>query len=351
MTCPNCGKTIGDDVKFCPWCGVEFLDEPQPWVQVQPEPVDSADPPYQQSAYPQQPGAYAQQPQAAPASSRSKWPLIVVCAVVIAAVVAAVGVLVWAFKSGRLGAKEYVTDAMGSTVAVGTGDVTISVRDPDGSVRQIKSDSDLMEYADILTEYTAVMNDLKASAPGFTKTRWQDLPADKQSLGGLGGLVLPIIEKHVTGKDAKEAESFPSGNADELPLLGSMHGCLLTDPTKIKNAYCEVLEDGYYQIVMTLVDEADPTPLSAGADSTSSAISSVFYPFSVQNMISSVASLALTDISFLYTDCTVTLVYAPKSHQVRRVYMNMNIDVSASSGLGSISARIVDNTEYTDFVY
>ena len=335
MICPNCQKEIGDDVKFCPWCGVEFLDETQPYVQVQPEP---------------QPQPEAQpQPAARPVTTRAKWPLIVGVAVIVAAVTAVV--LVWGFTTGRFGKKEYVTDALGSTVVVGRENVTISVRDVDGTVRQVKTDTTLMEYADILNAYTEVMNGLKEAAPGFTKTRWQDLPADKQSLGGLGSLVLPIIEKHVTGKDAKEAESFPSGNADELPLLNNAHGCLLTDSTKIKNAYCEVLDDGSYRLVMTLVDEADPAPLPAGADSCPGVISAVFYPFSVQNMISGVAQFALTDIKFNYTDCTVALVYDPGSLQVKRVLMNMNIDVSASSALGSIGARIVDNTEYSDFQY
>ena len=339
MICPNCQKEIADDVKFCPWCGVEFLDETQPVVQVQPEP--------EPGPQPQQPAGPA--PALGPVTKRAKWPLVVGVAVIAVALTAVV--LVWGFTSGRFGKKEYVTDALGSTVVAGRENVTISVRDTDGTVRQVKSDSSLMEYQDILNEYTAVMDGLKEAAPGFTKTRWQDLPADKQSLGGLGGLVLPIIQRHVTGKDAKEAESFPAGNADELPLLNNAHGCLLTDSTKIKNAYCEVLEDGSYKLVMTLADEADPAPLAAGADSCTGVISAVFYPFSVQNMISSVAQLALTDIRFNYTDCTATVVYDPGTKQVKRVFMTMNIDVSASSALGSIGARIVDNTEYTDFQY
>ena len=69
--------------------------------------------------------------------------------------------------------------------------------------------------------------------------------------------------------------------------------------------------------------------------------------------ISATAEIVLSDISFNYTDCTVTLVFDPETGHVKSVGEVMFIDISANVGgiFGDISARIVDNLEFSGIVY
>ncbi|MCD7774855.1 MAG: hypothetical protein LUH40_04660 [Clostridiales bacterium] len=274
----------------------------------------------------------------------------VIAAIVICVIAIAVLVVVLAV-TGSIGSTETVTDADGDTVRSGKGTTEMSVVDTDGTVRTITTDRSLLTYDAILAEYTEVMNKLKTDAPGFTKTQYQNLPTEYQSLGSVGNIVLPIIEKYVTSKDAADADVYSANNAQKLPLYDSEYGCLLTNTAKIKNAYCEILEDGEYSIVITLIDEVNPTSLTAGAASTEGTINSIFAPYSAAEMITSITSLTGCSMDFNYTDCTVTLVYDSDTKQVSSVNMTMNIDVTLDAIIADFNARIVDITEFTDFVY
>lgn len=274
----------------------------------------------------------------------------VIAAIVICVIAVAVLVVVLAV-TGSIGSTETVTDADGDTVRSGKGTTEMSVVDTDGTVRTITTDRSLLTYDAILAEYTEVMNKLKTDAPGFTKTQYQNLPTEYQSLGSVGNIVLPIIEKYVTSKDAADADVYSANNAQKLPLYDSEYGCLLTNTAKIKNAYCEILEDGEYSIVITLIDEVNPTSLTAGAASTEGTINSIFAPYSAAEMITSITSLTGCSMDFNYTDCTVTLVYDSDTKQVSSVNMTMNIDVTLDAIIADFNARIVDITEFTDFVY
>ncbi len=277
--------------------------------------------------------------------------ILVVCIVVLVALI-----VVLAMNYSAITGAESVTDAEGATIRQGRGTTEMSVIDTDGTVRTITTDKSLLTYDAILTEYTDVMNTLKTTAPGFTKTEYQNLPTEYQSLGSLGNLVLPIIEENVTSKSAVTPDTYASSNAQKLPIYDSAYGCLLTDTSKIKNAYCEILEDEendteQYKIVITLIDEENPTSLSSGATSTTGTINAIFEPWSAGEMISAVTALTGSTMDFNYTDCTVALIYDYDSRQVESITMTMNIDIVLDTLLGDISARVVDITEFTDFAY
>ena len=126
---------------------------------------------------------------------------------------------------------------------------------------------------------------------------------------------------------------------------------MLTDSSKIKNAYCEILENGDYKLVITLCDELNPKALSAGAQTTDGVINSMFEPYSAAEKITAVAQLALSSIDFNYTDCTATLVYDNKTQQVKSINLTQNIDITADAYITQFKARIVDITDYSDFAY
>lgn len=337
MVCPNCNKTIDDDSIFCRFCGVEFIGE-ETVIDIEPETPEEA------PALPQN-------------NLRKKINILKLCISLIITIIIAVA-LILAISSisgkddNKTGNKnEIVTDAEGNKYKEGWGNTTISVKDTDGTIREIKTDKTYLTAESILGEYTAVMNQLKNDSPAFSKIRYQNLPTEHQNMGGLGGLVLPIIEKYVTSKSAATATNYVSGNSDKLPVINSAYGCILTDSSKIKNAYCEILEDGMYRIVITVADELNPEILPAGTTSTQSAISGIFDPYDALEQITAISSLALSEINFNYTDCTTTIIYDFKTKQVQSINQTMNIDITANAHITKLNARIVDITEYTEFRY
>ena len=347
MICPNCKREIDDDSRFCRYCGAEFVGE-EPILSIQPEPT------YETSQTPDA-TIHSAPTQGSPSGRKpkNKKTLAIQLLTTLAVLLVICGVLVTVgLSTGRLGSSgEVVTDAEGEKIRSGRGEVEMAVRDVDGSTRQITSDKSLVTPAAILKEYTSVMNRLKTDAPAFTRTRYQNLPTDKQNLGAVANIVLPIIERYVTSKDAADPVAYPAGNADKLPLANSSSGCLLTDETKLRNAYCEILEDDTYRLVLTLTDETNPTVLSPGATYSQSAVSAIFEPYNEADQISAIAGLALSSIDFTYTNCTAELIYNHKTQQVQSLRLTMYIDVTADAYITRLTAEIVDITEFTDFTY
>lgn len=338
MICPNCNKTIDDDSRFCRFCGVEFIGE-ETVIDIEPETEDT---PVQTHT---------------PQDRKRKNKIMQICIALVITIITAVAVILVAVSISNSDggssdiSKETVTDAQGNKYKEGWGNTTISVRDTDGTVREIKTDKSYLTASSILDEYTSVMNQLKSDSPAFSKMRYQNLPTEYQNLGGLGNLVLPIIERYVTSKSAAKAVTYAAGNANELPVKDSQYGCILTDSEKIKNAYCEILEDGMYKLVITVVDELNPEIVPYGTTSTQNAISGIFDPYDALEQITAISSLALSEINFNYTDCTVTIIYDYKTKNVQSINQTMNIDITANAHIAELKARIVDITEYTQFGY
>lgn len=343
MICPNCNNEINDDSRFCRFCGVEFIGE-ETVIDIEPEESNTS----RENNIIIEP-EYSESPQ------KKKKVGTIKLFILLIAVIAVLAVVVFAVANSGVfsdsGSSETVTDAEGEVHKEGRGNTTISVRDADGTVREIKTDKSLLAASSILTEYTSVMNQLKSDAVAFTKVRYQNLPTEYQNLGGLGNLVLPIIEKYVTSKSTAKPEKYISGNSDKLPVINSTYGCLLTDSSKIKNSYCEIMDDDIYKLVITVADELNPEILPYGTTSTQSAISGIFDPYDAAEQINAISSLALSEINFNYTDCTVTLVYNYKTKQVQSVNQTMNIDITANAHIAELKARIVDITEYYEFGY
>ncbi len=349
MLCPNCKNMIDDDSHFCRFCGVEFVGEEE---QIEIISEDEADYSvgeddttfYSEPSYNEPENVFSTKNKK---KATAKLIFVIVILVLVCAGLIAVGFGAGVFGGGN----ETVTDAAGEKVRPGWGTTEITVKDIDGTVRVIESDKSLVTPSQILAEYTEVMNLLKDDAPAFSMTRYQNLPSDKQNLGSVAEFVLPIIEKYVTSKSVAKTEDVKSGNANKLPVKESPYGCLLTDATKIKNAYCEILPDDMYKIVMTFNDELNPKHLPSGAESSDGTINAVFDPYDAAEQITAISTIVMNDINFNYTDCTVTLVYNPDTKQVQSVEMLMNIDITAKTILMDINARIVDITEYTGFEY
>lgn len=346
MICPNCKRDINDDSRFCRFCGAEFIGE-ECSLEIIPETDDNA----AEYSAPLTPAAKKAVSPAAIAAKNKKLTIQILSAVAALCIICGVTICI-CVASGAFGdGKEVVTDATGDVVHPGLGTTEITITESDGTTRVIKTDRSLVTPSQILAEYTEVMNQLKTDAPAFKKVRYQNLPTANQNLGAVADIVLPIIEKYVTSKNVAEGTSVAAGNSNELPVKNSSYGCLLTDPAAIKKAYCEILTDDTYKLVITLNDEMNPNHLAPGATTSSSITTAVFDPYDAGEMITAISSLVLNDINFNYTDCTVTLVYNKKTKEVQSVDMTMNIDITANTILMQVNARIVDITEFSEFSY
>ena len=336
MICPNCRREIEDDSVFCRFCGAEFTDEEV--IEV----IREDDSVYE-----------TETPDVNPSSNNKK--TVGILLAVIAVLIILFGVMMCIFLgqgTGKIdGKNEKVTDAAGEVVRPGFGTTEITVSDAEGNTRVVKTDKSLVTPSQILSEYTEVMNKLKSDAPAFEMTRYQNLPTDKQNLGAVADMVLPIIEKFVTSKSAAEKVPYIAGNANMLPVKDSSYGCLLTDASAIKSAYCEIMSDDIYKLVITFNDELNPAHLPAGAESSTGIINAVFDPYDAAEQITAISTMVMNDINFNYTDCTVTLIYNHRTKQVQSLDMTMNIDITADTILMEINARIVDITEFENFSY
>lgn len=345
MICPNCNKEIDNDSRFCRHCGVEFIDEKETVIEID-QYEDESDK-NEKPIVTQHSSDTQQENKKNKKTLKLQLFITLLVLIILGSVIAIVATQTDVFGT----VKETVTDAQGDKIRPGRGTTEMSVMDVDGTVRTIETDRSLLTADKILEEYSSVMNKLKIDSPAFSFIRYQNLPTDYQNIGATVKFVLPIIEKYVTSKSASKETSYAAGNANVFPLPNSEYGCLLTDATAIKNAYCEVIDDETYKIVMTLTDELNPPVLSSGATSSQSAINSVFDTYDALNQITAISEIAFNKIDFNYTDCTATIIYNPDSKQVQSINMTMNIDITANTFLGELKARIVDISEFTKIEY
>ena len=340
MICPNCNKEIDNDSRFCRHCGVEFIDEKDTVIEISP---------YDENSYADETPEITEYEEPSPiqnTKNKKTLKLQIFITLIVLIIAGSVFAIVAKQTNFFSPVKETVTDAEGEKIRPGRGTTEMSVEDIDGTVRTITTDRSLLTADKILEEYTVVMNKLKSDSPAFSFIRYQNLPTNYQNVGAAAKFVLPIIEKYVTSKTASTYIQYEAENSEKLPLPDSAYGCLLTDSTAIKNAYCEVLDDGTYKIVMTINDELNPPVLSSGATSSQSTINAVFDTYDALNQITAISELAFNKIDFNYTDCTATVIYNPDTEQVQSINMLMNIDIVANTLLGELKARIVDICEY-----
>lgn len=369
MYCRKCGRKIPDDSEFCPYCGEKTTAIPVSNAEVSSRDDENdygvtveqqeTDPEYEREVQKENARTgknrddninnnveYYYADKKKPGGKKA---FFIFAAFAVAAVAA---VVIWMFASGRIGkAAEAVTDASGEKIRQGIGTEEIDVTDADGNIVTVKTDKRLVTKESILKKYTDVMNNLKSDSPGFSVTEYQNLPSKYQHFGSVGGIVLPIIEKYATSKENAKEKNYPAGNSENLPLHSSSYGTLLTDTNKIKTAYSEVMDDGSEKLVIVLIDEENPTALSDGATTTSGTVNAVFEPYDAGQIITEISNLALSNISFNYTNCTAEVVYDPGSEHVKSIKMTMNIDASGEFTVLTVGARIVDITEYTNFIY
>ena len=224
--------------------------------------------------------------------------------------------------------------------------------------------------AEILAAYTAVMNQAKKDAPGFTKIEYQVLPDDANSRVITKGETLVSLALNVAGnfmttedKAKSEPEVKEKGNnMHNWPVYKCDAGCMLTDVSFIKSAKCEQLSNGNYKITMVTKSENNPEPPAEGAASSPSKTGAMFGTISRKEIDDTlkggIVSAAFKDVTYnlVFHDCTVVLVYNPANNQVISLDQTTHTTISGSAKALGISLDItkqelIDYVKFYDIKY
>ncbi len=184
---------------------------------------------------------------------------------------------------------------------------------------------------EVLKKYTEVMNNLKSGVATYDKKEFQALAEDRE-LGTIGNAVLGIAEGIMTSEE--EAELQNRTDMEQIPVVRSPKGCILTDVSAIKSA--KMTESGgKTTIVIVLNDEKGSLPAPEGATSHNSTVGSMFNPIDqagIDDIVSKFSGLAtINKFELTYKDCTATLVFDTATGKVESLeqIMNVYIDIDA----------------------
>lgn len=199
--------------------------------------------------------------------------------------------------------------------------------------------------AEILAEYTRIMNQAKQDKPAFKFYEWQTLPDDPDSRKiaqgqAVIGTALNIAKGFMKDEEAAKAEPYVISKDSDMycfPIRDSDYGCLLTDVNAIKSADFEELSNGNYRITIVLKDEVMPEPVTdKHAKTAPSNHGAIFQPLPKQViedvLANDVISAITDDISFSYTyhDCKAIVEYEPETGHVINVKQLSYVTITGS---------------------
>ncbi len=211
--------------------------------------------------------------------------------------------------------------------------------------------------AEILKEYTRVMNQAKKDKPAFKFYEWQTLPSDSKSrIIPVGTNVLGTIMDIASAfmKDEQKAKKDPyviGKNSDmyQFPVRESDYGCLLTDPNALKSAEFKVLPNGNYQVSIVLKDEVMPEAVTdRHAKTAPSNHGAVVQPLPKQvilDVLNNDFITAITDdikFSYTYHDCKATVEYNPETSHIVEITQLSHVTISGS---GKVTLIRIDVTK------
>ena len=216
--------------------------------------------------------------------------------------------------------------------------------------------------AEILAEYTKIMNQAKKEKPGFTKVEYQELPEEGRVVTDGEGAVnaaLGVAANFMTDKEKAEKDPFVAekgGDMNEFPIRNCPSGCLLTDTDFLKSAKCEELSNGNRKITLVLKSETNPEPVISGTNKTQSKTGSILSPVSKaeidETLNGSVVSAVGKDIQYqlTYHDCVVELTYNPETGRIVQFHQITRTSIKGSAKVLGVFHLAVENTELIDYL-
>lgn len=214
--------------------------------------------------------------------------------------------------------------------------------------------------AEILAEYTRIMNQAKKDKPGFTFYEWQTLPDDSESRiitegKAVIGTALDIASGFMKDEKKAKKDAAVIGKDSDMycfPIRESDYGCLLTDVSAIKSADFEQLPNGNNRITIVLNSEKTPEPVTdRHSDKAPSNHGAIFQPLPrkvIDDVLSNDVIGAITkDVSFSYTyhDCKAIVEYNPENGHIDNITQLSYVTITGS-GLVTLIRLNIEKQEF-----
>ncbi len=233
---------------------------------------------------------------------------------------------------------------------------------PSETEEQTDSPATIKEKTNILKTYKKVVNAANKLKPGFTKTQYR-------TLDGAKGPLKDYEDNHpgffITQEEAEKSPYVVSKFSDMSLFCLDLNSACLLDNNKasdaLKSAKKENLDDGSVKITLVLRDEKDPKGLSEDNKPLSNT-SALFPVESAETFKKNIeARQGLLDapvdsVSLTYHDCTLELVYMPKTGKIvsltQKAVYDCNVSYKVLYLIGSDAKGVItDCSVYTDFIY
>lgn len=222
--------------------------------------------------------------------------------------------------------------------------------------------------AAILARYTLLLDQAKSKVKFFRKMDYQTLPKETINFDvNRMNTVLGMAESLMTSKDkAAKASDSVNGLSNRLSLPMQNHstkGCLLKDTGFIKSASVRVKNNGNHTMTIVLKNEKNSEPTPPNSNNPPSKIGSMFYVISKEDLwndyLSAISAFIGDDFAYDLTfyDCTATIEYNPKTHQIVSLDHKINVLINASGTIGlgigfaSGTAVMINEVNWWDFRY
>jgi TolA-binding protein len=204
--------------------------------------------------------------------------------------------------------------------------------------------------AQILAQYTEVMNRAKREKIRFTKVQYQDAPkAQREADGAAVKILEPFLGVLFTSEKDARKSPYVGNDPAEFPVVQSEKGCYITDVNIIKSAKAEQLPGGNIRLTIVLKDQQNAQPYWAAHEANG--IGGMFDLARKEDFDEALAGMPISDPQYnlTYYDCTAVLEYNPASGLPVNLYQTTYARAEASfaflGGRNSLRFVVVDKTE------
>ncbi len=229
----------------------------------------------------------------------------------------------------------------------------------------------IKEKKAVLNTYKKVVNAANAIKPGFTKVQYRTMEKDDSAK-----LVLGSVEKNYPGYfvSQADAEAAPivSAKFSDMSLFlleNTDYACLLSDKNAseaIRKVEKAEQSDGSVKITIVLRNEENPAVTPADSKTPESFTSAMFPVVDKEEIKEKLVArqsglTTIKDVNLLYHDCTLEIVYMPKTGKVVSVTQTAQYDCVVTYDLGvfgfaiaadkTATGTVTDTAVYSDFIY
>ena len=244
---------------------------------------------------------------------------------------------------------------------------TVTTTAPTTTESATDSPETIKEKKAVLNTFKKVVNSANTTKPGFTKVQYRTMDKDDGAK-----IILRDVEKNYPGyfisQEDAEAAPYVAAKFSDMSLFcieNENFACLLSDKfasEAIKSVEKVSQSDGSVKITIVLRDEENPAVTPVGENTPLSHTSAMFPVLDKEEVKTKLVArqgllISIDDVNLNYHDCTMELVYMPKTGRIvsltqTAVYdCNVNFTAAMLFADNSACGVVTDTAVYTDFVY